>query len=160
MNDSNRLPLMLVAVTLVIALAGVLAPRDSPVGSPATSTGSAGRPFELVLFGTSRDGERLAANAQPLPVYRVPAGTELWITDIDATSAGLVLWRGSQQHLAQVGFVTDRAAVGLGQSARSYASGIRFGPEDQLLVGPAGCDIEWAALRGFLAPAGQPVAGP
>ncbi len=38
------------------------------------------------------------------------------------------------------------------RSSSSYVSGIRFGPGDELLVGPAGRDVEWAALRGVFLP--------
>jgi hypothetical protein len=154
MPDSNRAPLLLGALALLMAVAGVLAPRGA-----APAVHRAGSPFELLLFGTSLDGERLRSDALPLLVHRVPAGVELWLTDVDATSTGLVLWRGASNQLEQVGFVVDRAAVGLGQSSRSYATPIRFGPGDELLVGPAGADVEWAALRGVVTPMGQSLAG-
>jgi len=152
----------LCVLALVVAVAGVLAPRSAPaavLAAPADMR-SGGMPFERLLFGDSRDDQRLQAGAPPLIVFHVPAGSELWLTDVDATSGGLVLWRRSQNLLAQVGFVVDRAAVGLGQSSRSYATGIRFGPDEDLLIEAAGGDVEWAALRGRLTPLAQSAAGP
>jgi hypothetical protein len=171
MPDSHRVAMPLAALALLLAVAGILA--LAPVGTPARAPAApaapaspivpaghhlAAAPFELVLFGSSHDGERLRSDAAPLLVHRVPADVELWITDVDATSIGLVLWRGTPHHREQVGFIVDHAAVGLGQSARSYATGIRFGPGDELLVGPAGGDVEWAALRGLVVPL-PPLAG-
>ncbi len=151
--------LLLGALALVLSVAGVLVPRAAPEAAPQPSAArSVGTPFELLLFGTSNDSERLKGGTPPLLVHRVPAGVELRLTDVDATSGGLVLWRRSQQRLVQVGFVVDRAAVGLGQSSRSYATGIRFEPGDELLIQAAGGDVEWAALRGVVvpvAPAGE-----
>jgi hypothetical protein len=163
MSTPNRLPLALGALAVVVAAAGLLAPlRAKTSGSPAgpgsgaVAQGDADELFELVLFGDSLDDVRLAGDTPPVVVYRVPAGLELRITDIDATAAGLVLLRRTQQHVEQVGFVVDRASVGLGQSARSYATGIPFGPEDELLVQAAGGDVEWVVLRGVIRPAAAP----
>ena len=156
MSPSNRVPLPLVAAFAIVALAGLVGP---PRGTSAASRpGFADELFELVLFGTSLDDARLAADAAPLLVYRVPAGLVLELTDVDATAGGLVLMRRTGQQLEQVGFVVDRASVGLGQSARSYATGIPFGPGDELLVQAAGGDVEWAVLRGVVGPVAPPSA--
>jgi hypothetical protein len=155
MSTSNRLPLALGALAVVVAAAGLLAPRRETPASAAAAAAAPGDAqdeavLELVLFGNSLDDVRLEAAAAPLLVYRVPDGLELRLTDVDATADGLVVLRRSQQQLEQVGFVVDRGSVGLGQSSRSYATGIPFGPGDELLVQAAGGDVEWAVLRGVV----------
>ncbi|HZL98678.1 MAG TPA: hypothetical protein VFD43_00370 [Planctomycetota bacterium] len=170
MLDLHRFPLLVVLAALGLALWGIAldasggetlpaAYARSEAGAQPSAPGDE-MPFERVLFGTSLDDERLEAGAQPLLVYRVPAGSELLVSDVDATAGGLVLLRRSQQRLVQVGFIVDRGSVGLGQSSRSYATGINFGPGEELLVQAAGGDVEWAALRGVIRPAGPSVAGP
>jgi hypothetical protein len=173
MSTSNRIPLALGALALVVAAAGLLAPlRATTPASAAAAAGAAAAAaatgdahdlsdtiLELVLFGSSLDDLRLDAAVEPLLVYRVPDGLELRLTDVDATAGGLVLWRRSQQQLEQVGFIVDRGSVGLGQSARSYATGILFVPGDELLVQAAGGDVEWAVLRGVVRAAEAPRAG-
>ena len=154
MSPSNRVSLTLFAAFVIVALAGLVGP---PPGTPASAQpGAADEVFELVLFGNSLDDARLAADAAPLLVYRVPAGLVLELTDVDATADGLVVLRRTGQALEQVGFVVDRGAVGLGQSSRSYATGIPFGPGDELLVQAAGGDVEWAVLRGVVRPSASP----
>lgn len=176
MSDSNKLPLTLCAIAVLVTLAGVFAPlgpaaaMDAASGAAAPNAAAAANagtscahdetPFEQLLFGTSQDDERLLQDAAPLLVYRVPAGLVLRLTDVDATAGGLVLWRRAQQQLVQVGFVVDRGSVGSGQSSRSYATGIPFGPGDELLVGAAGGAVEWAALRGVVKPAGVSAPSP
>ena len=162
MSTPNRVPLALGALAVVVATAGLLAPlRAADAAAVAAETRKPSETIvELVLFGSSLDELRLHAAAAPLLVYRVPDGFELRLTDVDATAGGLVLWRRSLQQLEQVGFIVDRGAVGLGQSARSYATGIPFGPGHELLVQPAGGDVEWAVLRGVVRPAGATLAGP
>ena len=149
----SSLPLAFGVVALLVAAAGVIGP---PSAAELQGTPPAAAPvvFEFVLFGSSLDDVHLPADAAPLLVYRVPAGEELHLTDIDATAGGLVVWRRTEQRLEQVGFVIDRGAVGLGQSSRSYATGIPFASGDELLVQAAGGDVEWAVLRGVVGPAG------
>lgn len=148
----SSLPLTFGIVALLVAAAGVIGPP--PAAAPETQGAAAPVVFEFVLFGSSLDDQLLPADAAPLLVYRVPAGEELHLTDIDATADGLVVWRRTEQRLEQVGFVVDRGAVGLGQSSRSYATGIPFASGDELLVQAAGGDVEWAVLRGVAGPAG------
>ena len=107
-----------------------------------------GAPFELLLYGATDDGDRLAADAGPDWVFRVPAGQRLVITDIDAASRGLGLLRKRGHHLEQVAFAAEQGSVGVGQCARSLVSGVVFEAGDELLLAPAGSAVEWAALRG------------
>ena len=158
----STLPLAFGVVALLVAAAGLIGPPLLEVvqSDPPAVTPAAPVVFEFVLFGSSLDDQHLSADAAPLFVYRVPAGEELHLTDVDATAGGLVVWRRTQQRLEQVGFVIDRGAVGLGQSSRSYATGIPFGSGDELLVQAAGGDVEWAVLRGVVGPVGATVSSP
>ena len=169
MSTPRTILLTLGAVALVVAAAGLIGPplrtrgADGDDGSAVPAAGDAAGPppvFELVLFGSSLDRLRLDGDAAPQLVYCVPAGYELSLTDVDATSGGLVVWRRSQQALVQVGFVVDRGSVGRGQSSRSYVTGIPFEPGDELLVQAAGGNLEWAALRGVVRPSRVTVTAP
>lgn len=166
MSTPRTILLTLGAVALVVGAAGLIGPPLRTQGGDgsdaAAAADTAGPPpvFELLLFGSSLDRLRLDGDAAPQLIYRVPAGYELSLTDVDATSGGLVVWRRSEQALVQVGFVVDRGSVGRGQSSRSYATGIPFGPGDELLVQAAGGNVEWAALRGVIRPARAVITAP
>jgi hypothetical protein len=169
MSTPRTILLTLGAVALVVGAAGLVGPPlttrggDGADGSAAPAACDAAFPppvFELLLFGSSLDRLRLDGDTAPQLVYRVPAGYQLSLTDVDSTSGGLVVWRRSQQTLVQVGFVVDRGSVGRGQSSRSYATGIPFEPGDELLVQAAAGNVEWAALRGVVRPARVVVTAP
>jgi hypothetical protein len=161
MAHSNKLPLALMALALVVIVAGVFAPLRAPRPVPVPAAANGGSEiFERVLFGTSFDDGHLVIGAPPVLVHRVPAGLQLLITDVDATAGGLVLLRRSQQQVEQVGLLSDDGSVGFGQASRSYTTGIPFGPGEELLVQANGGDVEWAILRGVVSPVGAPDSGP
>src|SRR5262245_40573330 len=104
----SSLPLTFGIVALLVAAAGLVGPPGA--AAPETQRAAAPVVFEFVLFGSSLDDQHLPADAAPLLVYRVSAGEELHLTDVDATAGGLVVWRRTEQRLEQVGFGIHRGA--------------------------------------------------
>ena len=144
----------LLAAATALPLAGD--PRADDLPRPArhqrTATDLAtpeGAPFELLLYGAPDDGDRLEAEEGPDWVFRVPAGQRLVITDIDGAARGLALLRERAGRRVQVAFAAEQGSVGNGQCARSLVTGVVFEAGDELLLAPAGNDVQWAALRGL-----------